>query len=322
MTTHGKLWITDFGLARLPADAGMTMTGDLLGTLRYMSPEQAEGKSTILDHRTDIYSLGITLYELLTLRPAFPAIDRQTLLRQIAEQEPVPPRHIKPEIPTDLETIVLKATSKYAADRYTSARELANDLGHFLKHEPIRAGRATTLQRITRWSRRHRTIVAAAAAVLVITTALTTAAAVLLAFERDNTISALADANHERSRAEDNLQVAHQAVDEMYTQVAEEWLAYQPHLQPLQRRFLKKALGFYETVTQEAGESDELTVNLAEAYRRMGEVQMAFGDDLNGDIAIREAVKRYEVRVKQSSGRLDLKAKLAKSLQSECASSW
>ena len=90
--SHLKLWITDFGLARIEADAGMTMTGDILGTLRYMSPEQALAKRVVVDHRSDIYSLGVTLYELLTLQPAFTGDDRQELLRQIAFEEPRPLR--------------------------------------------------------------------------------------------------------------------------------------------------------------------------------------------------------------------------------------
>jgi eukaryotic-like serine/threonine-protein kinase len=266
-----------------------------------MSPEQAEGKSAILDHRTDIYSLGITLYELLTLRPAFPAIDRQTLLRQIAEQEPVPPRHIKPEIPTDLETIVLKATSKHPADRYSSARELANDLSHFLKHEPIRARRATTLQRITRWSRRHRAIVVAAAAVLVITTALTTAAAALLALERDNTISALNDANRQRSRAENNLQIARQAVDDMYVQVAEKWLADEPRMEPLQREFLLKSLSFFELIIKEEGDTPNAQLAVGTALRRSGDVHFRLGDFQKSKVSYEEAIRRLKGCVKDDA---------------------
>src|SRR5262249_34230130 len=89
---QGQLWVTDFGLARLGDEANLTLTGDLVGTVRYMSPEQAEGRRDLLDHRTDVYSLGVTLYELLTLRPAFPGSDRQDLLRRIAYQEPPRPR--------------------------------------------------------------------------------------------------------------------------------------------------------------------------------------------------------------------------------------
>ena len=85
---RGHLWITDFGLARIGSDAGLTHTGDVLGTLRYMSPEQALARRVVVDHRTDIYSLGITLYELLTLEPVYAGRDRQELLRQIAQDEP------------------------------------------------------------------------------------------------------------------------------------------------------------------------------------------------------------------------------------------
>src|SRR5262249_26136802 len=106
---RGNLWITDFGLALFQSDMGLTMTGELLGTLRYMSPEQALGKRTLVDHRTDIYSLGVTLYELLTLRPAFDGSDRQELLQQITQADPVPPRLLDKGIPVELETIVLKA---------------------------------------------------------------------------------------------------------------------------------------------------------------------------------------------------------------------
>ena len=108
------------------------MTGDLLGTLRYMSPEQALAKRVVVDHRSDIYSLGVTLYELLTLQPAFAGDDRQELLRQIAFEEPRKPRQINARIPQDLETIILKAIEKNPADRYATAQELADDLRRFL----------------------------------------------------------------------------------------------------------------------------------------------------------------------------------------------
>ena len=104
----GQLWITDFGLARVRGGLDLTRTGDALGTPRYMSPEQALGRRMPLDGRTDIYSLGVTLYELLTLRPAFDGDDRLEFLRQIAQDEPPPPRRIDPTIPVDLETIVLE----------------------------------------------------------------------------------------------------------------------------------------------------------------------------------------------------------------------
>ena len=108
----GKLWITDFGLARCQSDTTLTTPGDLLGTVRYMSPEQALGKSALVDQRTDIYSLGITLYELLTLRAAFTDENSRSLLAQIESQEPPRPRLLTPTIPQDLETIILKSICK------------------------------------------------------------------------------------------------------------------------------------------------------------------------------------------------------------------
>ncbi|MGH7124615.1 MAG: serine/threonine-protein kinase, partial [Stellaceae bacterium] len=104
LDAHGKPWITDFGLARIVSQAEMTRTGDLLGTLRYMSPEQALGKRVPVDHRTDIYSLGVTLYELLTLRPAFDGEERQEVLRQVSFEDPRPPRRVDPRVPIELET--------------------------------------------------------------------------------------------------------------------------------------------------------------------------------------------------------------------------
>ena len=160
---QGNLWITDFGLARLQDDAGLTITGDMLGTLRYMSPEQALAKRGYLDHRTDIYSLGATLYELVTLRPAIDGQDRQEVLRKIAHDEPTPARRMNPSIPRELETILLKSMNKEPVSRYATAQELADDLERFLEHKPIRAKRPTLVERATKWSRRHSTAVWAAA---------------------------------------------------------------------------------------------------------------------------------------------------------------
>ena len=160
----GQLWITDFGLARIRGNLDLTNTGDALGTPRYMSPEQAQTTRTPLDGRTDIYSVGATLYELLTLRPAFPGDDRLDVLRRIIEQEPTPPRKINPTIPVDLETIVLKAMAKARADRYATAADLAADLGRFLDNRPISARRANLVDRAAKWTRRHRRLVAGTAA--------------------------------------------------------------------------------------------------------------------------------------------------------------
>jgi len=156
----GQVWVADFGLAQFQAGTDLTMTGDLLGTLRYMSPEQALAQRVLVDHRTDVYSLGATLYELLALEPAFSGKDRQEILRQIAFDEPRPPRSVDPAIPVELETVVLKAMAKNPAERYQTAKELADDLRRWLEDRPILARRPNLLQRARRFVRRHRSVVA------------------------------------------------------------------------------------------------------------------------------------------------------------------
>jgi tetratricopeptide (TPR) repeat protein len=165
---RGQLWVTDFGLAQFRQEGAesLTLTGDLVGTLRYMSPEQALAKRVVVDHRTDVYSLGATLYELLTLRPVFEGGDRQELLRQITFDEPRPPRKLNKALPAELETVLLKALEKNPAERYATAKELADDMRRWLADEPIRARPAGVVRRLRKWGRRHRAWTASAAATL------------------------------------------------------------------------------------------------------------------------------------------------------------
>jgi serine/threonine protein kinase/Flp pilus assembly protein TadD len=164
---EGQLWIADFGLARSVAEVSLTRTGDLLGTWRYMSPEQARASHGLVDHRTDIYSLGVTLYELLTLEPAINGKDQREILHQLANTDLRSPRALNRAIPADLETIVLKAAAKEANERYATARELMEDLQCFLDDRPIRAKRPNLWQRGRKWARRHRAVVVAACIALV-----------------------------------------------------------------------------------------------------------------------------------------------------------
>jgi WD40 repeat protein/tetratricopeptide (TPR) repeat protein len=177
----GRLWVTDFGLAQVQSDTRLTMTGDLVGTLRYMSPEQALAQRVVVDHRTDVYSLGATLYELLTLRPVFEGQDRQELLRQIAFEEPPRPRKLDRAIPAELEIIVLKALEKRPQDRYATAQLLADDLRRWQEDRPIQARRPGLYQRAAKWLRRHRAVAAWAGVFLLVALAALACSTVIVA---------------------------------------------------------------------------------------------------------------------------------------------
>jgi serine/threonine protein kinase len=168
---RGNVWVTDFGLAHFQSNPGLTLSGDLLGTLRYMSPEQALAKRAPVDARTDVYSLGASLYELLTLEPAYNGRNREEVLRQLAFEEPRPPSRWNQAVPVELETIVLKAMAKSPEERYATAQELAEDLGRFLVDKPIRAKRPSLRQRALKWMRRHKTVMRAAVVVLLLAVA-------------------------------------------------------------------------------------------------------------------------------------------------------
>jgi serine/threonine protein kinase/Tfp pilus assembly protein PilF len=174
ITVDGRVVIADFGLARSTEEQSVTMTGSLLGTLRYLSPEQAMAKRVRVDHRTDIYSLGTTMYELLTFQPAFTGEDEKEILGAIIARNPVAPRKIVSGIPRELETICLKAMEKLPDARYATARALAEDLRRFNKDEPIVAKRPGPLVRLGKLVRRHkaRTFGVAACALLIVTAGL------------------------------------------------------------------------------------------------------------------------------------------------------
>jgi len=186
----GKLWVTDFGVARFGDDAGLTFTGDLLGTLRYMSPEQALGRLASIGPRSDVYSLGATLYELLASRPVFDGEDRGELLRQVAFERPPALRTLDPRLPRDLATIAHKALEKSPDDRYATAGEMAADLRRFLRGEPVRAKPPTLAQRATKWCLRHRRLVAGAAMLLLLVVAGLAASTLLIARSRDEAVAA------------------------------------------------------------------------------------------------------------------------------------
>ena len=184
----GNIWVTDFGLARRLADPGLTHHDSLLGTPRYMSPEQA--RTGAIDGRTDVYSLGATLYELLALRPPFDGRSAAELIEQIGQDEPAPPSSLDVRVPRDLETIVLKTLAKRPIDRYATAAELAEDLARFLNHEPVKARRISVAGRLWRVARRHPGITAVTTAAAATILAIATYAYVRILAERDKAFRA------------------------------------------------------------------------------------------------------------------------------------
>jgi tetratricopeptide (TPR) repeat protein len=155
LSPDGRLWINDFGLARLLEQPSMTVTGECVGTPAYMSPEQIAGGRIPVDRRTDVYSLGVTLYELLTLQAPFRGERRDHLLAQIMHEEPKPPRTLNRNIPVDLDTICLKAMEKDPDRRYQTAGQLAEDLRRYVHRFAISARRAGPFSRLLKWTRRH-----------------------------------------------------------------------------------------------------------------------------------------------------------------------
>lgn len=155
LSPSGRLSVNDFGLARLLEQPGMTVTGEFVGTPAYMSPEQITAGRIPVDHRTDIYSLGATLYELLTLQPPFRGASRDQLLAQIIQKEPPRPCRLNPKTPVDLETICLKCLEKDPDRRYRTAGELAEDLRRYVNRFAIMAKRPGPFTKFTKWVRRN-----------------------------------------------------------------------------------------------------------------------------------------------------------------------
>jgi WD40 repeat protein/serine/threonine protein kinase len=201
---QGKLWVTDFGLARTGAEVGMTMTGDVLGTLRYMSPEQAAAQHSILDHRTDVYSLGATLYELFTLQPVFTGTDRQEVLRKVLDKDPLPMRDINPSLPVELDTVVLKSMAKNPNERFATCRQLAQDLERWLEGKPVLARPVRPIDRLWRWCKRNKVLAGLSATVglsILATLAVLVASVILLSVERAETLTQKSDADTQRGLA-------------------------------------------------------------------------------------------------------------------------
>ena len=240
---EGVPWIADFGLARVEGRETITMSGDVVGTLQYMSPEQLSPHRAVIDQRTDIYSLGITLYELLVLRPAHDGLQRETLITSILERDPAELRRVSPNIPRDLETIVHKAIRKSPSDRYQTAAQMAGDLRRFLDGRPPVARPVSMATRLNRFARRHRTAFRVMVATAI---AAAIASGVLIGQERKRTNAAL-------ESAEQNFGQARVTIDRLYRISEESEELKSEELQPLRARLIEVGLEHYNALVAEYG---------------------------------------------------------------------
>jgi WD40 repeat protein/serine/threonine protein kinase/Tfp pilus assembly protein PilF len=203
LDTRGAVWVTDFGLAKADDQQNLTHTGDILGTLRYMPPEAFEGRA---DARGDVYSVGLTLYEMLAFRPAFDEKDRNRLIRKVTSEEPARLRRLNRQVPADLETIIHKAIDKDPSRRYASAGELADDLHRFLADEPVKARRISPAERLWGRCRRNPVVAGLTAAVALLLVGVAVAASASVVH-----IAAARDAEAEqRKKAEDKAEESRQ----------------------------------------------------------------------------------------------------------------
>jgi eukaryotic-like serine/threonine-protein kinase len=294
---RGNLWVTDFGLARFQDEPGLTRTGDLLGTLRYIAPELVMGRRTVYDPRSDIYSLGATLYELLTLRPVFDGRDRQALMRQIVQEEPIPPRRLDPTIPRDLETIVLKAMDKESDRRYATADELGEDLRRFLEDKTIRARRPTLLERAAKWARRHRVVLGATATVAFLALAI---AAPLLWWEQHKTAQMYNQLRFTFRQADMGLEQQFLKLsDELTIKGMARYVesARSPAAEKLRDGFFRQAIEFYERLIREPRIPKPME---ALAYRRLGFARMVSMRDPRAVDDYRRSLTLYEALLAES----------------------
>ncbi len=281
------IWVTDFGLAKLHDKENLTGTGNLIGTLRYTSPEQFDGQA---DARSDVYALGLTLYELCTLEPAFSATDRRELMREVMTVTPVRPRMLNPEIPRDLETIILKAMAPEPENRYQKAGDLSADLQNFLDDRPLMARRQTPWERGWRWCRRHRLETALGGFAI----------AMLLLFSMTASIAYVREARL-RHESDESAARTRQALDRVYDFYLPDWTtssSVSAHgkvsVSPESAQFLEELVEFYDDLAQRGrkGMEKDVVLESAAALQRVGLIYLRLGQFSKSQASYAEANKR------------------------------
>lgn len=269
----GTPYVTDFGLAHVHGDEGLTMAGELLGTLQYMSPEQAEGK-TLVDARSDIYSLGATLYELLTLKTLFSETNRQALLSRIVENQAKSPRRINRFIPVDLEKIILKALAKEPNHRYQTAQEMADDLRRFIEQKPILARRSNVVRNSWRWTQRNPLTAILLASITMLLLGLAVAGPVV-AWKQAVLATNEANSREEALRSKADAELSRRELQEFLNRsvldVAER-VANQPGMGDLTRQVLEDGATYYDRLIERHRDNDEIGLEAAMAYQRLGRI--------------------------------------------------
>jgi serine/threonine protein kinase len=300
---QGIVWITDFGLAHATHVPQVTQAGDLTGTLRYLAPERLQGRT---DERSDIYSLGLTLYELITLRPAFDETDRSTLIHRVSEQSLPPPRALNPAIPLDLETVVLKAVSREPEHRYATAAEMGDDLRRILDDRPILARQIGPAERLWRWGRRNKAVASLAASTLI----LIFAVAVVAAIGYLRTRNALTNEARQRQRAEAVATLASDVLDQIFARLgpirgAQSTFTVggragttipiisQPVISKETAALLEEMLPFYDRLAEQTGSDDALQRRTAGARRRIGDIHQRLGQYDQAIAAYRRTIDVY-----------------------------